>query len=279
MHEKLNTVFTGLAFPEALRWHKGELWFSDVLAGKVYRADIKTGEYYEVASILPTVGGLGWLPNGDLLTVDCEARSVLCINAAGGKSVYANMSEFWEFPANDMLVDGDGTTWVGSYGFNPETDSPKESSLARLKGGVLDFPVNSLIFPNGMARLDESHFVVAETFADRLAIIETVSNGIVRVEKRIALPSNSTPDGLTVDEEGNIWVASAYGEAILKIDPKSETVERAIEIEGRGVFDCVFGGPELETLFIAVSDVDESKALLNLPGEILAISVGVHGRE
>ncbi len=279
MHEKLKTVFTGLAFPEALRWHKGELWFSDVLAGKVYRADIGTGEYYEVASILPTVGGLGWLANGDLLTVDCEARSVLCINADGGKNVYANMSEFWEFPANDMLVDKDGTAWIGSYGYNPETDPPKESSLARFRGGVLDFPVNSLIFPNGMARLDESHFVVAETFADRLAIIETGSSGTVRVEKRIALPSNSTPDGLAVDEEGNIWVASAYGAAILKIDPKSGTVERAIEIEGRGVFDCTFGGTELETLFIAVSDVDESEALLNLPGEILAISVGVHGRE
>ena len=279
MHEKLNTVFTGLAFPESLRWHRGELWFSDVLAGKIYRSDIRTGEYYEVVSVLPTVGGLGWLPNGDLLTVDCEARSVLCINADGGKSVYANMSEFWEFPANDMLVDKDGTTWIGSYGYNPETDSPKESSLARFRGGVLDFPVNSLIFPNGMARLDERHFVVAETFADRLAIIETDSSGTVRVEKRIALPSNSTPDGLAVDEEGNIWVASAYGAAILKIDPKSGTVERAIEIEGRGVFDCTFGGTELETLFIAVSDVDESEALLNLPGEILAISVGVHGRE
>lgn len=279
MKEELRTVFTGLAFPESLRWHKKELWFSDVFAGKIYRADIRTGEYCEVVSVLPTVGGLGWLPNGDLLAVDCEARSVLSIDADGKKSLYANMSEFWEFPANDMLVDVDGTSWIGSYGFNPETSTPRESSLARYREGVLDFPIATLIFPNGMARLDESHFVVAETFADRLAIIETDISGTVRVEKRIALPSNSTPDGLTVDEEGNIWVASAYGQAILKVDPISEIVERAIEIKGRGVFDCTFGGPELETLFIAVSDVDESKALLNFPGEILAISVGVHGRE
>ena len=279
MIKELRTVLTGLAFPESLRWHKGELWFSDVLAGKIYRADVGTGDYSEIASVPPLVSGLGWLPNGYLLAVDCQARRVFSIDGSGRKSVYIDMSEFWEFPANEMLVDPDGTSWIGSYGFNPETGTPKESSLARYKGGVLDFPIDSLIFPNGMARLDEHHLVVAETFADRLAIIKTDSGGDVRGEKRISLPANSTPDGLTVDEQGSIWVASAYGEAILMVDPRSGTVERAIEIKGRGVFDCTFGGPELETLFIAISDIDESKALINFPGEILAISVGMHGRE
>lgn len=279
MSNNLRTILSGLAFPESMRWHKGELWFSDVLDGKVYRADIYTGKYFEVASIPPTVSGLGWLPNGDLLAVDCEARQVIAVDSSGVKSVYVDMSQTWQYPANDMLVDDDGTAWIGSYGFNPETESPKESSLARYKDGILDFPVDSLVFPNGMARLDSNHFVVAETFADRLAIIETGSHGEVRIVKRIALPANSTPDGLTVDHEGNIWVASAYGEAVLKVDPIEESIVRAIEIAGRGVFDCMFGGPELGTLFIAVSDVDESKALVNLPGEVLAISLGVHGRE
>ncbi|MDP1719556.1 MAG: SMP-30/gluconolactonase/LRE family protein [Candidatus Nanopelagicaceae bacterium] len=279
MSKDLRTVLTGLAFPEAMRWHKGELWFSDVLAGKVYRADIDTCEYFEMASIPPVVGGLGWLPNGDLLAVDCEARQVISVDSMGAKNVYVDLSQVWRYPANDMLVDDDGTAWIGSYGFNPETGSPKESSLARYRDGVLDFPVDSLIFPNGMARLDSTHFVVAETFADRLAIIETNPHGEVRITKRIALPVNSTPDGLAVDREGNIWVASAYGEAVLKVDPSDESVVRAIEIKGRGVFDCTFGGPELGTLFIAVSDVDESKALVSLPGEVLAISLGVRGRE
>jgi sugar lactone lactonase YvrE len=278
MYKELTTVLSGLAFPESLRWHNDELWFADVLAGKVYRSRVHLGQFFEVAAIQPTVGGLGWLPSGDLIVVDCDARKVILINNDGAQSTYVDMSQTWQYPANDMFVEKDGTIWIGSYGFDPETDSPRVSSLARYRSGKLDFPVGNLIFPNGIARIDEKLLVVSETFADRLAILETLPTGEVVIKKRIELPPHATPDGLTVDENGHVWVASAYGQAVLKVDPISNRVERAVEIQGRGVFDCTFGGPELETLFIATSDVDESKALKEYPGQVLAISVGVRGR-
>ena len=278
MYEKLTAVFSGLAFPECLRWHNNELWFSDVLAGKVYRTNVESGQLIEVVAIPSTVGGLGWLPSGELLAVDCLARKVILFNKEGVSRPYVDMSGTWHFTANDMLVEEDGTIWIGSYGFNPETDPPQASSLARSKSGNLDFPVGDLIFPNGIARLDERLLVVAETFGDRLAILETFPTGEVKIKKRIELPPNATPDGLTVDENGHVWVASAYGEAVLKVDPVTNRVERAIEIPGRGVYDCTFGGSGLETLFIATSDIDDSKALEQRPGQVLAISVGVRGR-
>lgn len=278
MYRELTTLLSGLAFPECLRWHDNELWFSDVLAGKVYRCNVQSGQFFEVTAIQPTVGGLGWLLSGELVVVDCVARKVVLVNKDGAQSAYVDMSQTWQFPANDMLVEKDGTIWIGSYGFNPETDSPQVSSLARNRSGKLDFPVGDLIFPNGIARIDEKLLVVSETFADRLAILETLPTGEVIIKKRIGLPPNATPDGLTVDENGHVWVASAYDQAVLKVDPISNRVERAVEVQGRGVFDCTFGGPELETLFIATSDVDESKALTEYPGQILAISVGVRGR-
>lgn len=273
MPSKIETLVTGVAFPECLRWHSGELWFSDVLGGKVFRFNLQTSQISLVTEISPMAGGLGWLPNGDLLAVDVEGRKVLQIERLGEKSDYLDLSEHWKYPANDMLIESNGTIWVGGYGYDPEIDSPQGSSLARYRDGLLDFPVGGLVFPNGIAQLDSKHLVVAETFADRLAIIEIHSTGQVSIEKKIRLPEGATPDGLCVDGNGEIWVASAYGEAVLKVDPRSERIERAIEIPGRGVFDCTFGGPDMQTLFIATSDLEESRALLDLPGQILAVTV------
>ena len=61
-------VFKAIAFPEALRWHKGNLWFSDVLAGVVYRGDVTTGQLHKEVEIAPLVSGIGWLNSGELLT-------------------------------------------------------------------------------------------------------------------------------------------------------------------------------------------------------------------
>jgi len=273
MPDQLKTVVSGVAFPECLRWHQGKLWFSDVLGGKVFNFDPTTLQLVEIAAISPMAGGLGWLPNGDLLAVDIEARKILRVESTGQKFDYLDLSSQWSFPANDMLIDDQGTIWVGGYGFNPETDTPQSSSLARFRNGQLDFPAPTFIFPNGIAQLDADHLVVAETFADRLAILKIHSGGNVEEQKRIQLSQGATPDGLTVDREGQIWVASAYGETVLKINPQTEVIERAIEIPGRGVFDCTFGGPDMQTLFIATSDADESRALIDLPGEILALTI------
>lgn len=124
------TVVSGIAFPECMRWHDGQLWFSDVLAGMVYRLDPKTSQIIEVAR-LPCM--------------------------AGGLSPFLDLSNDWEHPANDMFVDSDETIWIGGYGYDPETEAPQVSSLARYRSGVLDFPVGDLVFPRGK---DESRILI-----------------------------------------------------------------------------------------------------------------------
>lgn len=277
---KPKVVFKGTAFPESLRWHKGDLWFSDILSGLVYRGDIATGQLHKEAEISPLVSGLGWLNSGELLVVDCEKRAVMRHDPKTGLSLYADLSGHWGFNANDMLVDADNTAWVGTYGYNPESDAPAPADLARIINGEIDFPIGGLVFANGIARIDSNRIVVAETFADRISIIQT--SGEVKLLKQIDLPKGSTPDGLVVDNQGFAWIALAYAEAILRVNLESGEMERAIEIPGRGVYDCTFGGPNLDKLYVATSDTDETHILRDLPGEILSFDLtlthpGVHG--
>ena len=270
---KPEVVFKGTAFPESLRWHKGDLWFSDILAGVVYRGDVTTGQLHKEAEISPLVSGLGWLNSGELLVVDCEKRSVMRQDPKTGLSLHADLSSHWGYNANDMLVDADNTAWVGTYGYNPESDAPAPADLARIVNGKIDFPIGGLVFANGIARIDAQRIVVAETFADRISVIQT--SGEVKLLKQIDLPKNSTPDGLVVDNQGFAWIALAYAEAILRVNLETGEMERAIEIPGTGVYDCTFGGPNLETLYVATSDTDETHVMRDLPGEILSFDLSL----
>jgi len=277
---KASRKFTGIAFPEALRWHGGNLWFSDVLAGIVYRGDVITGQLQVVVEISPQVSGIGWSKADELLVVDCANRRVTSCGSDGDISLFADLSDRWKYFANDMLVDSDQTVWVGTYGFDPEEDTPVPSELARIVNGVVDFPISDLIFPNGIAQIDKDRILVAETFADRISIIQTSET--IKLLKQIQLPDNATPDGLVVDNQGFAWVASAYGEAILRVNLDSGEVVRAIEIPDRGVYDCTFGGGNLNQLYVATSDTDETHVVRDLPGEILSFDLsdeypGVHG--
>jgi sugar lactone lactonase YvrE len=170
-----------------------------------------------------------------------------------------------------MLVDSDETIWVGTFGYDLVKDSPVPADLARVSHGVVDFPISGLVFANGIARLDENTIVVAESFADQISIIHT--SGEVKILKHIQLSKGATPDGLVIDNQGFAWVAAAYGEAVLRVNLQTDEVIRVIEFPGKGVYDCAFGGENLDKLYVATSAIDETHVLRDLPGEILCFDL------
>ena len=69
------TICTDLHLPECPRWRDGALWFSDMWGEKVHRlAPDGTDEI--VLELDDDPGGLGWLPDGDLLVVGMEQRKL-----------------------------------------------------------------------------------------------------------------------------------------------------------------------------------------------------------
>ena len=72
------------------------------------------------------------------------------------------------------------------------------------------------------------------------------------IEKKlfISIPSNEgKPDGMTVDEEGFIWVAIFGGSCVNRYDKQGKKVD-SIEMPVSCITSCVFGGENLDTLFI-----------------------------
>jgi sugar lactone lactonase YvrE len=60
------------------------------------------------------------------------------------------------------------------------------------------------------------------------------------------------PDGLTVDADGGVWVAVWGGYALLHHDSEGQLIE-TVELPAAQVTSCVFGGPDLDRLYITTA--------------------------
>ncbi|WP_425840864.1 SMP-30/gluconolactonase/LRE family protein [Microbacterium sp. PA5] len=259
---RAHAAVTGLGFPESLRWRAGELWFSDMFRGRVHRWT--PGEPMQVAiddahggPRMP--GGLGWLPTGELLVVDADGRRVLGVAGATVRE-HADLTGVFSHPANDMHVDSAGRALVGGYGFDPDRDAPVASRLARVEAtGEARAWGEPLVFPNGCDALSGGAVVVAETFADRLSILD----GDGRRIREIAMPSGSGPDGLSVAPDGSVYVALAFaGEVVRVRDGEVRTVWRppAGDDGPLSCYDCAVSD-DGRRLAVGVASRDEAHAM------------------
>ena len=61
---------------------------------------------------------------------------------------------------------------------------------------------------------------------------------------------DGSPDGMTIDAEGNLWVAMCHGGSVLQIDPYSGKLIQQIDFPCVETTSCAFGGEDLERLFV-----------------------------
>ncbi|MEO6394556.1 MAG: SMP-30/gluconolactonase/LRE family protein [Devosia sp.] len=90
---------------------------------------------------------------------------------------------------------------------------------------------------------------------------------------------NVVPDGGTIDEQGYIWNAQWGGWRVVRYAPDG-TVDRVIRLPVERVTSCMFGGPELKTLYVTSAIWDLTSDQLKLQphaGGLFAIDLDVGG--
>lgn len=251
----LEVLVDGLAFAEGLRWRDGQLWFSDMHDDSVWRVS-EDGARRRVCEVGGRPSGLGWLPGGELLVVSMLDRKILKLGNDGELTDYADLSGVAPRRTNDMIVDGKGRAYVGNFGFDFDEGEPQTTTSLALvtPDGKVSATGGDLVFPNGMVITgDGSTLIVAETFAACLTAFDIGTDGNLSNRRTWAsLKDGAIPDGICIDAEDAVWVASPTTGDCLRIREGGEIADRIVT--GRQAIACALGGSGGDTLYIATAE-------------------------
>jgi sugar lactone lactonase YvrE len=274
---EFEVLLDGLMFTEGPRWHDGKLFFSDMHAHKVMSVDLE-GKAQTVVEVPTWPSGLGWLPDGRMLIVSMTDRKVLRLDPDGLKT-HADLDTLASFYCNDMVVDGKGRAYVGNFGYDLLSGAPQKPAelilvnpdgSARVAADGFDFPNGTVISPDGKI------LVVGESMGHRLTAFNIQADGSLTNRRPFADLGEAVPDGIALDAEGAIWVASPMSKELLRVRDGGAVAER-LKFDTMPIA-CALGGPDRRTLFMLTSDsIDPDECRAKKTSKIWFKEVAVAG--
>lgn len=249
-----------LAFAEGPRWHEGRLWISDMYSKQVLAIDSE-GKAETICRVPQQPSGLGWLPDGTLLVVSMRDRRLLRLVGDELEQV-ADLSDLASCHCNDMVVDAQGRAYIGHFGFDLHQESAefrKADLILVHPNGATSVAASELAFPNGtVITPDGKTLIVGESLGARLTAFDIAPDGSLSNRREWAKLEGAIPDGICLDAEGAIWLASPVSGEVLRVREGGEVVAR-IPVSAQA-FACMLGGPERRRLFIAVAETSDPEA-------------------
>lgn len=272
-------LFTGLSWAEGPCWHDGRLLVSDIPGDRILAWSPGRGaETFRAPS--GRANGNTLDREGRLVTCEHATRRVTRTEPGGAVTVLADRFGGLRFNSpNDAAVRADGTVFFTDpdYGFRSTRYAMEGAREIGFNGvfridpatGAVALASRDFAMPNGLAFSPDGsvlwiadsgrshdpagpHHVRAFRFDadDRLA--ET--GPAIEVDPGV-------PDGLRVDELGNLWISAADGVHVHAPDGTPLGVVPVPEV----VANLEFGGPDGRTLFVAATT------------SVYALDLGVRG--
>ena len=249
---KTNLLLDGLVFPESPRWHDDRLWFSDMYACQVMSVG-NDGVARIEAGVEHQPSGLGWLPDGRMLVVsmhDCR----LLRHDPQGLSVVAELGDMADYHCNDMVVDRLGRAYIGNFGFGFLGKAPVKPTVLILvtPDGRKRVVAEDLLFPNGSVITPGGDtLIVAESFARRLTAFTIAPDGSLSGRRVWAQLHGASADGICLDAEGAVWVASPVSAEVLRV-LEGGAITHRIAVATQGIA-CMLGGADRQTCLLYTS--------------------------
>lgn len=242
-------VATGYQFTEGPAWsHDGYLLFSDIPASKIMKLTSAGVTTFREKS--NGTNGNTFDTHGRLYSCEGEGRRVVRTDRGGKLEALAEKFEGKRLNSpNDIVVRKDGNVWFtdpafGSSEKTRELDfygvyhlSPKRvlEVIARPKGR-----------PNGIALSPDGRILYVDNSDEKnVRAYDLDKEGQATNERVLVSGIDGVPDGMKVDEKGNLYV-TANGVAVFSPQGKPLGIIPIPEVPA----NCAFGDPDLQTLYV-----------------------------
>ena len=180
---------------------------------------------------------------------------------------------------NDAKVDSYGNLWAGSM---DDEETNATGTLYRIDSNLtVSTEDTGYHITNGPAFSRNGEFLYhTDSVLKKIYRFGLSKDGITDKQLFIELgPEHGHPDGMTVDDQGNIWICEYGGWGISTFDSTGKYLNK-IEVPAANVTSCSFGGKNLDSLFITTAAQGLTEAELTqqpLAGSIFQTKPGVTG--
>ena len=269
------------------QWGEGPIWWGnslfyvDIAGNKLLRLKPETGEE-SIWDVGERIGTIVPSKNDDEVIYAGDTGYVRFNLKTGSKTALADpeASMRGKNRFNDGKCDPAGRFWAGTISMVKDTGSANLYCLDT--DGSLSLKVSGVTNSNGICwNADATKMFYIDTPTQNVRAYDydlesgAISNARVVVDT-VAHGYNSSPDGMTIDADGMLWVAFCHGGCVVRFDPRTNKELQRVDLPCIETTACAFGGENLDRLFVTTG----IKADLNEPdaGKIFVIDgLGIKG--
>jgi len=262
-------------------WHAMEqrLYWADIPAGRLFRYDPLT-HHHELFYEGPVVGGFTIQADGSLLLF-MEHGAVSILRHGNLEPVIDSIpgEEYNRF--NDVIADPTGRVFCGTMAISDNETGNKGGTLYLLDlDGTISTVVRGVGISNGMG-FSPNHktFYYTDTLNWGIDVFEyNEQTGVISNRREFTRSGESagSPDGMTVDADGNVWSARWGGSGVFKYATNGEEIDK-LYIPTGAVSSVTFGGSNYTDMYITTADGHDKIQYGSHAGALFRINVGVKG--
>ncbi|GAB3115446.1 SMP-30/gluconolactonase/LRE family protein [Aestuariicella hydrocarbonica] len=266
---------------EGVLWHPGRqqlFWFDIVgmrLMSRSQQGEPLSWQFDE------HVSAAGWVDDQRLLIASASALSLFDVETGDLETLCALEADNPATRSNDGRADPWGGFWIGTMGKSAQA---KAGAIYRYYRGELRQLISQLTIPNAICfSPDRQYTYFADT--EQAMIWQQpldADHGWPLGEATVFIDGGKAgvyPDGCVTDASGNLWNAQWGASRVACYNPQGVLIS-TIPLPAEHVTCPAFGGPDLQTLYIATATQDLSPDALSrqpLAGQVFSVTVDQRG--